>query len=108
MRERFDRRWNSVPRQGSREPLGFWREGRAVTTTVPQDRYLPRESSVRVSAVQSVLSVLITVVSYVVNNGPLGVAPATAERVRESMCVLGYQPNFNARALKRGSDQTIG
>jgi len=48
------------------------------------------------------------VVSYVVNNGPRRVATETAERVRESMRVLSYQPNFNARALKRGSNQTIG
>jgi len=48
------------------------------------------------------------VVSYVVNEGPRGVAPETAARVRASMRALRYQPNFNARALKRGSNQTIG
>jgi len=48
------------------------------------------------------------VVSYVVNDGPRGVAPDTAERVRESMRVLRYRPNFHARDLKRGSSRTIG
>jgi LacI family transcriptional regulator len=48
------------------------------------------------------------VVSYVVNNGPKRVAPATAARVREAIAVLGYRPNLSARALKRGSTQMLG
>jgi LacI family transcriptional regulator len=48
------------------------------------------------------------VVSYVVNNGPRPVAPATADRVREAIAVLGYQPNANARALKLGTAGLIG
>ncbi|PFG20932.1 LacI family DNA-binding transcriptional regulator [Serinibacter salmoneus] len=48
------------------------------------------------------------VVSYVVNGGPRPVAAETATRVREAMATLGYQPDLTARALKRGSSQTLG
>lgn len=48
------------------------------------------------------------VVSYVVNDGPRRVAPATAERVRRAIEVLGYRPNASARALRRGVSDTIG
>lgn len=48
------------------------------------------------------------VVSYVVNDGPRPVAPATAHRVREAMALLGYRPNASARALRRGTTETIG
>lgn len=48
------------------------------------------------------------VVSYVVNSGPRPVAAATRDRVEESIRVLGYRPNAAARALKRGSSNTIG
>ncbi|MCB0911996.1 MAG: LacI family DNA-binding transcriptional regulator [Propionibacteriaceae bacterium] len=48
------------------------------------------------------------VVSYVVNNGPRPVAPATAARVREAMQLLDYRPNASARALRRGTTETIG
>lgn len=48
------------------------------------------------------------VVSYVVNGGPRPVAPTTAAKVRDAMRVLRYQPNLNARALKRGTSQTLG
>ena len=47
------------------------------------------------------------VVSYVVNNGPRPVAPATAARA-DAIAVLGYRPNLSARALKRGSTQMLG
>lgn len=48
------------------------------------------------------------VVSYVVNGGPRPVAAETATRVREAMASLGYQPDLTARALTRGSSQTLG
>jgi LacI family transcriptional regulator len=48
------------------------------------------------------------VVSYVVNNGPKPVAPATAARVRDAIDVLRYRPNLSARALKRGTTQMLG
>lgn len=48
------------------------------------------------------------VVSYVLNDGPRPVAAATAARVREAMELLHYRPNLSARALKRGTSQTLG
>ena len=48
------------------------------------------------------------VVSYVVNDGPRNVAPATRTRVLESISVLGYRPNAAARALKVGVTELIG
>jgi LacI family transcriptional regulator len=48
------------------------------------------------------------VVSYVVNGGPKKVAPATEAKVQEAIRILGYRPNAAARALKMGSNQTIG
>lgn len=48
------------------------------------------------------------VVSYVVNDGPRPVAAATAQRVREAMELLGYRPNASARALRRGTTETLG
>jgi len=48
------------------------------------------------------------VVSYVINNGPKPVAPATAARVRNAIDTLGYRPNLSARALKRGTTQMLG
>jgi LacI family transcriptional regulator len=48
------------------------------------------------------------VVSYVINGGPKPVAAATAERVREAIKVLQYQPNATARALTMGSARLLG
>jgi LacI family transcriptional regulator len=48
------------------------------------------------------------VVSYVVNDGPRPVAPATAERVRNAISVLGYRPNSHARALLSGRTGILG
>nr|WP_026556029.1 LacI family DNA-binding transcriptional regulator [Arthrobacter sp. 35W] len=48
------------------------------------------------------------VVSYVVNNGPRPVAPATRERVLAAIAALGYRPNAAARALRLGSAEMIG
>lgn len=48
------------------------------------------------------------VVSYVVNDGPRNVAPATRERVLDSIRALDYRPNHAARALKLGTNQLIG
>lgn len=48
------------------------------------------------------------VVSYVVNDGPRNVAPETAARVRAAIETLGYRPNLNARALRRGATEMIG
>ncbi|MDX6259831.1 MAG: LacI family transcriptional regulator [Kribbellaceae bacterium] len=48
------------------------------------------------------------VVSYVFNDGPRGVAPATRERVLQAARELGYQPNMMARALRAGRTRSIG
>lgn len=48
------------------------------------------------------------VVSYVLNNGPGPVAPATRERVLNAVSALGYRPNATARALATGSTHLLG
>src|SRR6476620_4258693 len=48
------------------------------------------------------------VVSDVVNDGPRPVAPATADRVRNAISVLGYRPNSHARALISGRTGILG
>ena len=44
------------------------------------------------------------VVSYVINNGPREVAPATRERVLAAIQDLGYRPNIHAQRLKLGGN----
>ena len=48
------------------------------------------------------------VVSYVVNNGPKPVAPATAARVRKAIELLNYRPNPTAKALRKGTTEILG
>ncbi|MFI0480080.1 LacI family DNA-binding transcriptional regulator [Actinomadura sp. 9N215] len=48
------------------------------------------------------------VVSYVLNDGPRNVAPATRERVLEAIRELGYRPNAVARSLRSNRTTTIG
>ncbi|WP_055426683.1 LacI family DNA-binding transcriptional regulator [Bifidobacterium aesculapii] len=48
------------------------------------------------------------VVSYVMNNGPKNVAPATSQRVREAARALNYRPNSAARALRKGASELFG
>ena len=48
------------------------------------------------------------VVSYVLNDGPKPVAPATRQRVLDAVALLGYRPNATARALSRGKVDMIG
>lgn len=50
----------------------------------------------------------VAVVSYVVNNGPRPVAPATRERVLAAIKSTGYRPNSVARALASGTTRTYG
>lgn len=71
-------------------------------TSNDQLRVVTRADVARLAGVSS------AVVSYVVNDGPRPVAAATAERVRHAIEVLGYRPNSNARALRRGVGDTIG
>lgn len=48
------------------------------------------------------------VVSYVLNDGPRGVAPATKERVLAAIAQLGYRPNAVARSLRMQRTMTFG
>lgn len=48
------------------------------------------------------------VVSYVLNDGPRGVAPATRERVLAAIAELGYRPNTLARSLRTQRTMTFG
>lgn len=48
------------------------------------------------------------VVSYVVNNGPRPVAPATRERVLEAAARLGYRPNALAAGLSARRTKLVG
>jgi LacI family transcriptional regulator len=68
------------------------REGRAVT----------RADVARRAGVSN------AVVSYVLNNGPRGVAPETRERVLAAIEELRYRPNAVARALKVRRTETFG
>ncbi|MEW2394297.1 LacI family DNA-binding transcriptional regulator [Streptomyces venezuelae] len=49
-----------------------------------------------------------SVVSYVVNNGPRSVAPATRERVLAAVRALDYRPNGVARSLRMRHTMTLG
>lgn len=48
------------------------------------------------------------VVSYVFNDGPRRVLPATRDRVLDAAAELGYRPNILARSLKAGRTHSIG
>lgn len=48
------------------------------------------------------------VVSYVLNGGPRGVAPATRARVLAAVDKLGYRPNGIARSLRMNRTMTLG
>lgn len=50
----------------------------------------------------------VAVVSYVMNNGPRPVAPATRARVLAAIEKTGYRPNGIARALASGTTRTYG
>lgn len=69
-----------------------------------------RGSEERRATIQDVAAragVSISTVSRFVT-GAVAVEPATAERVREAITTLGYQPNLLARSLRRQTTQTIG
>ncbi|WP_111765370.1 LacI family DNA-binding transcriptional regulator [Nakamurella deserti] len=67
----------------------------------------PRRAATR-SDVARAAGVSTAVVSYVINGGPRGVAPATAARVRAAIETLDYRPNLAARALRTGTTEMIG
>lgn len=68
----------------------------------------PARKAVTRADVAKLAGVSAAVVSYTLNGGPLPVAPATAERVREAVAKLGYRPNAAARALSRGTSNMLG
>lgn len=71
------------------------------------DEYLKHRKVTRAD-VARLSGVSTAVVSYVLNDGPKPVATLTRERVLEAVRVLGYRPNAAARALSRGTADTIG
>ena len=68
----------------------------------------PRRTGVTRQDVADLAGVSSAVVSYVVNEGPRNVAPATRDRVLKAIDELQYRPNATARALKRGVSEIIG
>jgi LacI family transcriptional regulator len=52
--------------------------------------------------------VSVATVSYVINNGPRPVSPATRVKVEAAIAELGYYPNEMARGLRRQQSSTIG
>lgn len=68
----------------------------------------PPHTAVTRAEVARYAGVSSAVVSYVINSRTKSVAPATAERVREAIRILGYKPNAAARALRMGSTETLG
>jgi LacI family transcriptional regulator len=48
------------------------------------------------------------VVSYVINDGPRPVSPATRERVESAIRELDYRPNAIASALRGGTTRSVG
>jgi len=79
--------------------------GTRTVSADPPDRRLRPPTRADVARYAGVST---AVVSYVVNDGPRRVAPATAARVRAAIEILHYRPNVNARALKRGSTEMLG
>ena len=61
-----------------------------------------RDDVARLAAVSS------AVVSYVVNDGPRPVAPATRARVLDAIAKLDYRPNKAARSLITGRSHLLG
>ncbi|MDT0157902.1 LacI family DNA-binding transcriptional regulator [Microbacterium sp. ARD32] len=72
---------------------------------MPDER---RPRSVTRADVARYAGVSTAVVSYVLNDGPKGVAPLTRERVLDAVRVLGYRPNAAARALSMGAADMFG
>ena len=73
-----------------------------------QSRQRAKRRNVTLADVARYAGVSSAVVSYVVNDGPRRVAPATAALVREAIDLLGYRPNSQARALQSGTTGMLG
>lgn len=80
---------------------------------VPQQHVHPRRTRTAAKAptradVARLSGVSTAVVSYVLNGGPKPVAAPTREKVLAAVRALNYRPNAAARALSRGSADSIG
>ncbi|MDF1489445.1 LacI family DNA-binding transcriptional regulator [Tessaracoccus caeni] len=73
-----------------------------MTESAPNRRPATRVDVARLAGVST------AVVSYVINDGPRPVAPKTRAKVLRAIEALGYLPNANARALKRGTTGMLG
>lgn len=79
-----------------------WINGGVLLSVASQRKRVTRADVARLAAVST------AVVSYVLNDGPGTVAPATRDRVLHAVDVLGYRPNASARALATGASQLLG
>jgi LacI family transcriptional regulator len=79
-------------------------DGRSPMTGVPR----PARRRATRADVAEMAGTSTAVVSYVINNGPRRVAPATAERVRAAIQELGYRPNAVARSLRLQRTRALG
>lgn len=66
------------------------------------------EGAVTLSDVAKLAGTSVATVSYVVNDGPKNVAPATRQRIAEAIATLGYRPNSLAKALRSRESHMIG
>ena len=64
-----------------------------------------RARNVTVADVARYAGVSPAVVSYVINDGPRRVAPATADRVRNAIDVLGYRPEQQRTGAANRNDR---
>lgn len=71
-------------------------------------RRLPPVAKVTRDDVARLAGTSTAVVSYVINNGPRPVAPATRERVLEAIRQLGYRPDRVAQAMASRRTDLIG
>ncbi len=71
-------------------------------------RYVMKTDRVTRKDVAQLAGVSVAVVSYVLNNGPRPVSPATQSRVEAAIAELGYYPNELARSLRRKQTAIIG
>ena len=84
------------------------RRCRTPCPAVGHPRRLPRVAKVTRDDVARLAGTSTAVVSYVINNGPRPVAPATRERVLAAIKELGYRPDRVAQAMASRRTDLIG
>lgn len=74
------------------------------------EKTTPRNSRPRIADVARAAGVSQTTVSFVLNNreSEMGISPDTADRVREKMAELEYEPSRHAQALSTGRSRLLG